>query len=60
MQHGGPVNAIIALSVESFANEIGMEISRLTFDILKPVPMEPVKEVSRFMRKGRRMAVLDT
>lgn len=60
MQHGGPVNAIIALSVESSAKEIGMEISRLTFDILKPVPMEPIKVVSRFIRKGRRMAVLDT
>jgi len=60
MQHGGPVNAIIALSVESCAKEIGMEISRLTFDILKPVPMEPIKVVSRFIRKGRRTAVLDT
>ena len=60
MQHGGPVNAIITLSVESSAKAIGMEISRLTFDILKPVPMKPVKVVSRFIRKGRRMAVLDT
>jgi len=60
MQHGGPVNAIIAQSVESSAKAIGMEISRLTFDILKPVPMTAVKVESRFIRKGKRMAVLDT
>jgi len=60
MQHGGPVNAIITQSVESSAEALGMEISRLTFDILKPVPMSAVKVESRFIRKGKRMAVLDT
>lgn len=60
MQHGGPVNAIITMSVEEIAQQIGMHVGRLTLDILKPVPMEPVKVTSCFIRRGGKMAVVDT
>ncbi len=60
MQHGGPVNAIIAMSVEAVANEIEMDVVRLTIDILKPVPMQPVQVKSHLIRKGGKMAVVDT
>lgn len=60
MQHGGPVNAIITMSVEAIAEDCGMNVARLTIDILKPVPMKSVKIKSRFIRKGGKMAVVDT
>lgn len=60
MQHGGPVNAIITMSIEAIAEETCMKVARLTIDILKPVPMKPVKVKSHFLRKGGKMAVLDT
>jgi len=60
MQHGGPVNAIITMSVEAAAKEIGMDVVRLTMDILKPVPMKAVQIKSHFIRKGGKMAVVDT
>ena len=60
MQHGGPVNAIITLSIEAIAEQACMNIARLTIDILKPVPMKPVKVKSHYLRKGGKMAVIDT
>lgn len=60
MQHGGPVNAIITMSIEAIAEEACMDVARLTIDILKPVPMQPVKIKSRFIRRGGKMAVVDT
>lgn len=60
MQHGGPVNAIITMSIEAIAQEACMNVARLTIDILKPVPMKPVKVKSHFVRKGGKMAVVDT
>ncbi|MGH1372087.1 MAG: acyl-CoA thioesterase domain-containing protein [Cellvibrionaceae bacterium] len=60
MQHGGPVNAMITMPIEKIAEEICMDVTRLTIDILKPVPMKPVKVKSHFLRKGGKMAVVDT
>jgi len=60
MQHGGPVNAIITMAIEEIAQTISMQVARLTIDILKPVPMKSVKVKSHFVRKGGKMAVIDT
>lgn len=60
MQHGGPVNAIITLSIEAVAEKVGMQVVRLTMDILKPVPMKSVQVKSHFIRRGGKMAVVDT
>ncbi len=60
MQHGGPVNAIITRSIEAIAEDVCMDVARLTIDILKPVPMKPVKVKSHYVRKGGKMAVVDT
>lgn len=58
-QHGGPVNALFMHGVESAALEVGMQIARLTVDLFKPVPLEPLRLSSVFLRRGRRLAVVE-
>ena len=58
-QHGGPVNALFMRAAERAGSEVGMRVARLTVDILKPVPLEPLAVSTEFRRRGRRMAVLD-
>ena len=59
MKHGGPVNAILTMSVEEVAQDLGFQIARLTIDILKPVAMKPVGLATQLLRKGGQMAVVD-
>jgi acyl-coenzyme A thioesterase PaaI-like protein len=46
-------------AAEQVGSEIGMRVARLTVDILRPVPMEPLAVSTQFRRRGRRMAVVD-
>jgi acyl-coenzyme A thioesterase PaaI-like protein len=46
-------------AAERAASEVGLRVARLTVDILKPVPMEPLAVSTEFRRRGRRMAVVD-
>jgi len=46
-------------AVEAVAAEVGMEVSRVTIDLLKPVPKVPLEVVTSYVRRGRRMTVVD-
>jgi hypothetical protein len=59
LQHGAPVNALFMRAADQAASEVGMRVARLTVDILKPLPMEPLEVSAEFRRRGRRMAVVD-
>ncbi len=56
LQHGGPVNALFARMAEEAAAEAGLQVARLTVDLFRPVPMEPLACSWRFVRRGRRIA----
>ena len=58
-QHGGPPNALFMRAAEQAAAEAGMRVARLTVDLLKPVPMQPLRLAWEFARRGRRMAIID-
>ena len=58
-QHGGPLNALFARSAEQVAQEAGLQVARLTVDLFKPVPIEPLACRYRFARRGRRIANLE-
>lgn len=58
-QHGGPVNAIFAREAERLATEIEMQIARVTVDLFKAVPLEPLCFEARMLRKGGRIAVAE-
>lgn len=58
-QHGGPVNALFMHAALGAAGETGLRVARLTVDLLKPVPLIPLLLQSRFLRRGRRLAVFE-
>ena len=58
-QHGGPINALLMYGVESAALGTPKRVARLSVDILRPVPREPLRLTTRILREGRRLAVVD-
>jgi hypothetical protein len=57
--HGGPPAGLLARSVELFAGSPEMQVSRLTFDLFRPVPMAPLQVAAHTVREGRRIHVVD-
>lgn len=51
--HGGPVAALLARAVEDAAGELN--VARLTFEILRPVPVAPLRVTSEVVRPGRKV-----
>jgi len=58
-QHGGPVNALFALAAEQAAGQTELRVVRLTVDLYRPVPLAPLALDWRFIRRGRRIAVVE-
>ena len=58
-QHGGPVNALFARAAEQAAQQTGLRVVRLTVDLFRPVPRIPLVLDWRFVREGRRIAVIE-
>lgn len=58
-QHGGPVNALFARAAEQAAQRTGLRPVRLTVDLFRPVPRVPLSLSWRFVREGRRIAVVE-
>ena len=59
-QHGGPANGIFAREAEILARDTGMQIARNTIDLFKAIPKTPLAAETKFIRKGGRIAVLET
>lgn len=57
-QHGGPPIALLAQALRRFPSESGLDVARITFEILGPVPVEPCELVVRVLRPGRRIELL--
>jgi acyl-coenzyme A thioesterase PaaI-like protein len=57
--HGGPVNGLLARALEQTALERGLDVVRITVDLFRPVPMRPLRVVTKPVRAGRRILVLD-
>lgn len=58
MQHGGAVTGLCSRTAEEASRETGLQTVRLTTDLFRPVPMEPLACTWHFVRKGRRIANL--
>jgi hypothetical protein len=58
-QHGGAAAALLARGALEASRETGLRVARLTLDLFRPVPMEPLRLVRRFAREGRRIAVAE-
>jgi hypothetical protein len=58
-QHGGAAAALMARGALAAARETGLRVARLTLDLFRPVPMQPLRLARRFARKGRRIALVE-
>jgi len=57
-QHGGPPSALVARDIEKAVSDDGFRVSRLTCDIVRPVPIAPLRVVT-VVGGGRNVRVVD-
>lgn len=57
MLHGGPVAALLARQIEQQRSDAALHVTRLTVDLLRPVPKAPLQVKGRIVRTGRRIEV---
>ena len=58
--HGGPVAALLAHSVEQLASdEVDWFIARLTVELERPVPVEPLRYHAEVTRAGRKVSIVE-
>jgi acyl-Coa thioesterase superfamily protein/acyl-CoA thioesterase superfamily protein len=58
-QHAGPPSALIARALESCEPREGTQIGRVTVEILRPVPFDPLEVTARVVRPGRSVELLE-
>jgi hypothetical protein len=59
--HGGPPAALLARAMESVPTPDGivMPVARLTVELLRPIPLEPLAVTTAVVRTGRKVQVVD-
>lgn len=58
-QHAGPPVALIGAALEGLPEAEQFQLGRLTFEILRSVPIAPVRVEARIVRPGRRVQLLE-
>jgi Thioesterase-like superfamily len=58
-QHAGPPAALLGRALERCEPRDGMQVGRVTFDILGPVPIAPLEIRARVVRPGRSVELLE-
>jgi hypothetical protein len=58
-QHAGPPSALLGREVELLEDAAEFQVGRLTFEILRPVPIGPVEVEARVVRPGRRVQMVE-
>src|SRR5262249_43100580 len=58
-QHGGPVCALLATVIECVPTLVPMRCGRLTGDLMRTVPVAPLRARARVVRAGKRVQVVD-
>jgi hypothetical protein len=58
-QHGGAPAALLARAVEQAESEQPMAIVRLTYELLRPVPLTPLELRTHVVRPGRRVQLIE-
>lgn len=59
MQHGGPISALVARSLEDVEPVGGQVLARVSFELLRPVPIGPVRIEARVVRGGKKVSLVD-
>ena len=58
-QHGGPPAALLARAVEHVEAPVPQQVTRLTYDLLRPVPLRPLEVRTEAVRTGKRISVVE-
>jgi hypothetical protein len=58
-QHAGPPSALIGREIEALDEADDFQVGRLTFEILRPVPIGPVEVEAKVVRPGRRVQMVE-
>jgi hypothetical protein len=58
-QHAGPPSALIGRGIERLEGSGEFQVGRLTFEIVRPVPIGPVEVEARVVRPGRRVQLVE-
>ncbi len=58
-QHGGAPSALLARAVERSESAVPMAVARLTYELLRPVPLTPLDVRTRVLRPGRRVQLVE-
>ena len=58
-QHAGPPAALIGRALEALPEAEDFQVCRVTFEILRPIPIGPVEVEARIVRPGRRVQMLE-
>ena len=58
-QHAGPPAALLGYALEGLPESDDFQVGRVTFEILRSVPIAPVRVEARVARPGRRVEMLE-
>jgi hypothetical protein len=58
-QHAGPPAALLGRAIELCEPREGMRVGRITFEILRPIPIVPLSVSARVVRPGRSVEMLE-
>ncbi|HEX5984248.1 MAG TPA: thioesterase family protein [Solirubrobacterales bacterium] len=58
-QHAGPPAALLGYAIENLPESGEFQVGRVTFEILRSVPIGPVRVEARVVRPGRRVRMIE-
>jgi hypothetical protein len=57
--HGGPVAALMVRELERIEAPAAMRLARVTVELLRPVPLQPLQLTASVLRPGRKVALVE-
>ncbi|MFA9432399.1 thioesterase family protein [Egicoccus sp. AB-alg2] len=57
--HGGAPAALLTALIDALPTAVPMQVVRLTFDLLRPVPLRPLDVHTRIVRDGKRVQLAE-
>ena len=58
-QHGGAVCGLLARELERVQTLVPMRFSRVTFDLMRSIPLAPIRLASRTLREGKKIQLVE-
>ena len=59
LQHAGPAAALLGRAVEGHGDRAGLQVARVTFEIMRPLPIAELAVATRTLRGGRSVELVE-